>query len=80
MIFLGNSKNNIIRPKCQAPLKKKKIKGRSTRSNSIVLFFPAVIVHMEKYSPGSYRRIHGQKGPACKPGRMPRGRERPYPG
>lgn len=35
---------------------------------------------MEKYSPGSYRRIHGQKGPACKPGRMPRGRERPYPG
>lgn len=35
---------------------------------------------MEKYSPGSYRRIHGQRGPACKPEHMPRGRERPYPG
>lgn len=32
------------------------------------------------YSPGSYRRIHGQRDPACKPGHMPRGRERPYPG
>lgn len=32
------------------------------------------------YSPGSYRRIHGQRGPACKPGHTPHGRERPYPG
>ena len=32
------------------------------------------------YSPGSYRRIRGQRGPACKPGHTLRGRERPYPG
>lgn len=42
--------------------------------------FSAVIVHTAMYSPGSYRRIHGQKGPACKPGHTPRDRERPYPG
>lgn len=57
----------------------KKFKGRSVRKSSI-LDFSAVNVHIEMYSPGSCRRIHAQRGPACTPGHMLRGRERPYPG
>lgn len=61
------------------PALEKTIKGRSISSSSSV-FFSAVTVPTEMYSPGSYRRIHGQRGPACKPGHMLRGRERPCPG
>lgn len=78
MIFLGKSKNNIICPQCQTLLKKNQRKKHKKQQHCVC--FSAVTVHIEMYSPGSYRRIHGQRGPACKPGHTPRGRERPYPG
>lgn len=53
---------------------------KKSKEEAALCIFSALIVHTEKYSPGSYRRIHGQRGPACKPGHTPRGRERPYPG